>query len=124
MNTVEMNIPEGYAGRTVKLEVRPQRGETLSTEVKIAPAAKWTLYLVQHTHTDIGYTKPQTEILTEHLRYIDYAVEYCDLTADYPEDAKFRWTCEASWPCASGCAYAPRSRWTNSSNTSKRGKSR
>lgn len=98
MNTVEMNIPEGYAGRTVKLEVRPQRGETLSTEVKIAPAAKWTLYLVQHTHTDIGYTKPQTEILTEHLRYIDYAVEYCDLTADYPEDAKFRWTCEASWP--------------------------
>ena len=25
-------------------------------------------------------------------------MEYCDLTADYPDDAKFRWTCEASWP--------------------------
>lgn len=98
MNTVEVNIPEGYADRTVALEVRPQRGKALSTKVKIAPADKYTVYLVQHTHTDIGYTKPQTEILTEHLRYIDYAVEYCDLTAGYPDDAKFRWTCEAAWP--------------------------
>ena len=57
----------------------------------------WTIYLVQHTHTDIGYTKPQTEILSEHLRYIDYAIDYCDLTKDYPDDARFRWTCEAAW---------------------------
>ena len=57
----------------------------------------WTIYLVQHTHTDIGYTKPQTEILSEHLRYIDYAIDYSDLTKDYPDDARFRWTCEAAW---------------------------
>jgi len=52
---------------------------------------------VQHTHTDIGYTRPQTEILPEHLRYIDDALDYCDQTDDYPDNAKFRWTCEASW---------------------------
>ena len=61
------------------------------------PERNWTVYLVQHTHTDIGYTKPQTEILAEHLRYIDYAIDYCDITRDYPDDAKFRWTCEAAW---------------------------
>ena len=53
--------------------------------------------MVQHTHTDIGYTRPQTEVLTEHLRYIDNALDYCDQTDDYPDDAKFRWTCESSW---------------------------
>ena len=62
-----------------------------------APERDWTIYLVQHTHTDIGFTKPQTEILAEHLRYIDYAVDYCDITKDYPDDAKFRWTCESAW---------------------------
>ena len=58
---------------------------------------QWTIFLVQHTHTDIGYTKPQSEILSEHLRYIDYAVDFSELTADYPEEARFRWTCEAAW---------------------------
>jgi hypothetical protein len=53
---------------------------------------------VQHVHTDIGYTRPQTEILPEHLRFIDYALDFCDLTDDYPDDAKFRWTCEVTWP--------------------------
>ncbi len=59
---------------------------------------KWTLYLTQHTHTDIGYTRPQTEILPEHLRFIDYALDYCDLTDTLQDDARFRWTCETTWP--------------------------
>ncbi len=65
--------------------------------VSVAEPRPWTVYLVQHVHTDIGYTRPQTEILPEHLRYIDYALDYCDLTDDYPDDARFRWTCEISW---------------------------
>jgi alpha-mannosidase len=36
-------------------------------------------------------------MLPEHLRYIDYALDYCDLTDNLPEDARFRWTCETSW---------------------------
>jgi alpha-mannosidase len=63
----------------------------------VAAPRKWTVYLTQHTHTDIGYTRPQTEILPEHLRYIDYALDYCDLTDGLPDDARFRWTCETSW---------------------------
>lgn len=48
-------------------------GSTTSTaRVTVNPVRRWTLYLVQHAHTDIGYTRPQTEILAEHLRYIDF----------------------------------------------------
>lgn len=67
------------------------------TDIPVQKTRQWTIYLVQHVHTDIGYTRPQTEILPEHLRYIDYALDYCDLTDDYPDDAKFRWTCEITW---------------------------
>ncbi|MCF0175346.1 MAG: hypothetical protein HUJ94_00765 [Bacteroidales bacterium] len=61
---------------------------------------EWTLYLVHHSHTDIGYTRPQHEIIAEHMRYIDYAIDYCDRTKDYPDNCRFRWTCESAWIAA------------------------
>lgn len=71
--------------------------KTIEREFIVEPVKEWTIYFVQHSHTDIGYTRSQTEILPEHLRFIDYALDYCDLTDDFPDDAKFRWTCESSW---------------------------
>ncbi|MCL4483654.1 MAG: glycosyl hydrolase family 38 [Bacteroidetes bacterium] len=65
--------------------------------VTLLPPKKWEIYFVQHSHTDVGYTRPQSEILAEHMRYIDYALDYCDQTDNLPDDAKFRWTCESSW---------------------------
>ena len=44
--------------------------------VTLIPPKKWEIYFVQHSHTDIGYTRPQSEILAEHMRYIDYALDY------------------------------------------------
>ena len=65
--------------------------------VTLVPPKKWQIYFVEHSHTDIGYTRPQSEILAEHMRYIDYALDYCDQTDGLPDDAMFRWTCESSW---------------------------
>ncbi len=108
---IKQTIPSLPQGKhPVEIEVAPLTGTTpvtvrvesagLSREFgpfTMVPPRKWTVYLTQHTHTDIGYTRPQTEILPEHLRYIDYALDYCDLTDSLPEDARFRWTCETSW---------------------------
>lgn len=66
-------------------------------EIALVPVRKWRVNFVQHTHTDIGYTRPQTEILAEHLRFIDYALDYCDATDTYSSEEQFRWTCEAAW---------------------------
>lgn len=65
--------------------------------VTLVPPKKWQIYFVQHSHTDIGYTRPQSEILAEHMRYIDFALDYCDQTDEMPDDARFRWTCESAW---------------------------
>lgn len=80
---------------TADFELAGQRREFGPFTVR--PPRAWTIYLTQHTHTDIGYTRPQTEILPEHLRYLDYALDYCDLTDALPDDARFRWTCETAW---------------------------
>lgn len=95
-NKFYFEIPQGSTAEQVALVVSTN-GETKQTTVDISPVRHWQMNLVQHTHTDIGYTRSQMEILAEHLRYIDYALDYCDATDNYPDFAKFKWTCEISW---------------------------
>ena len=94
---LEFEIPPLRAGEPLRVEIRCEAGAQSFQVKTLAPPKQWTVYLTQHTHTDIGYTRPQTEILPESLRFLDYALDYCDLTDDYPDDAKFRWTCETFW---------------------------
>ncbi|MCB0547964.1 MAG: hypothetical protein KDD19_10290 [Phaeodactylibacter sp.] len=96
-STLELKLP--VVKEPTLYTARVKIGDKAAKEVPftLKPVKEWTVYLVQHTHTDIGYTRPQTEILPEHLRYLDYALDYCDQTDGYPDDAQFRWTCEASW---------------------------
>jgi hypothetical protein len=96
-NKVEINLPKVEEQSNFTAEIKIGNHEKTYKNFSLAPIRKWEILLVQHTHTDIGYTRPQTEILPEHLKYIDNALNYCDLTDDYPDDAKFRWTCETSW---------------------------
>jgi len=96
-NTVSLGLPPVTKPTPVELKVAAGSFEMKNT-ITLDPVKKWKINFIQHSHTDIGYTRSQTEILAEHLRYIDYALDYCDATDNYPENAKFRWTCEASWP--------------------------
>lgn len=83
-------------------------GRRVEVPMTLKPVKPWVIHLVQHTHTDLGYTRPQTEILADHLRYIDFALDYCDQTDHFPDDAKFRWTCEAAWPVQEYLRYRPK----------------
>jgi hypothetical protein len=77
------------------LTLKTERGD-MQTPIEITPARKWEIYVVQHTHTDIGYTHLQTEIFQRHGDYIRQVLELCDKTDDYPEGTKFKWVCETS----------------------------
>ena len=66
-------------------------------EVLLTPQRKWTLYLLPHSHTDIGYTDLQTRVTKNHVEYLDDVIEFCKATESYPDEAKFRWNIEASW---------------------------
>ena len=96
-NSIRILLPD--SGDTVLLtaQIRIGNGEPVAVTVTSKPVKPWTIYLVQHTHTDIGYTRPQTEILPEHLRYLDYALDFCDQTDSLPEGTRFTWTCETAW---------------------------
>lgn len=96
-NKLEINLPkvEKPTAFTANIDIEGREPQQISFTMK--PIREWEIFLVQHTHTDIGYTRPQTEILPEHLRYIDHALDFCDQTDHLSDAAKFRWTCETSW---------------------------
>lgn len=56
------------------------------------------LLVIHHTHTDVGYTHPQPVFWDLSRRFIDEAIDLCDDTADWPEDARMKWTCEVTAP--------------------------
>ena len=55
-----------------------------------------TVYLISHTHTDIGYTDHQPTVFRQHLDFIDQAIELGEATADYPVESRYKWTCEVT----------------------------
>lgn len=96
-NRFSLTFPAVEKPEKIALTIKINDKATETYPFTLVPPKKWEILLVQHSHTDIGYTRPQSEILAEHMRYIDYALDYCDQTDTFPDAAKFRWTCESSW---------------------------
>ena len=53
-----------------------------------------TVYVVHHSHTDIGYTDLQERVVQGQVNYIRSALRILD----QPENENFRWNCE-TWFC-------------------------
>ncbi|MBU3665446.1 MAG: hypothetical protein FGM15_06160 [Chthoniobacterales bacterium] len=58
----------------------------------------WTVYLIHHTHTDIGYTETQGRIARYHLQFLDDVVaRYRDWKSGDRSLDGFVWTIECFW---------------------------
>jgi hypothetical protein len=82
--------------------------DNVEVDVPVAPQRKWTVDLIHHSHLDIGYTDPQAVVLDHQLAYLDAALDLVDATDDWPEDARFCWNVEATWPLRHWLARRPR----------------
>jgi alpha-mannosidase len=55
-----------------------------------------TIYLIHHTHTDVGYTNDQPIFWEMQPRFIDDALDLIDRYAGNPPESRFRWTVETT----------------------------
>jgi hypothetical protein len=55
------------------------------------------LYLIHHTHLDIGYTHHQDEVERLQWRHLEDALSYGAAAEGYPEGARFIWNPEGLW---------------------------
>ncbi len=55
-----------------------------------------TIYLIHHSHTDVGYTHDQPIVWDLQTRFIDEAIDLAERYADSDSDGAFRWTVETT----------------------------
>jgi len=61
------------------------------------PQRKLTIYILPHSHTDIGYTEIQTRIEQKQVDNLLQGIAVARRTASYPEGARFVWNVEVLW---------------------------
>lgn len=69
---------------------------------------KKTLYLIHHSHTDIGYTDRQEKISRYHVNFIRHAIRFLDQieAGNAPEWVGYNYVCENYWQVEQFLAHA------------------
>jgi alpha-mannosidase len=72
-------------------------GKSDSTAVRIEPVRKVQIYILPHSHHDLGYTDLQRNIEEKQVANISRGIEVARNTANYPQGARFVWNLEVLW---------------------------
>jgi hypothetical protein len=72
-------------------------GKTSSAEVRLEPVRKVQIFILPHSHHDLGYTDLQSNIEAKQVANISRGIELARNTANYPLGARFVWNLEVLW---------------------------
>lgn len=95
---VELLSPATDREITRTLTLKNNQGETLASQtVTLKPVPKLTIYIVPHSHTDIGYTEAQALVAKKQVNNLVQGMALARQTATNPPDARFVWNVEVFW---------------------------
>jgi len=72
-------------------------GKSESAEVRVEPVRKVLIFILPHSHHDLGYTDLQRNIEEKQMANISRGIELARNTANYPPGARFVWNLEVLW---------------------------
>lgn len=101
LNTFLLPVPPVMKPEAITLTIEKTGENPAQRLVPLRPVKRMDLYLIPHSHTDIGYSDHQTVIEKNHMRYIDDAIAIAARTSEYPAGARFKWNIEVLWPLES-----------------------
>ena len=87
---VELAVPEFAPGTKGEVAVS-LGGHSRRFPVVLDPAKKWNIFVVPHTHLDVGYTDYQAKVAEAQSRTLDEAIQ---MIHDHPD---FRFSTDAYW---------------------------
>jgi len=96
-NALEFLVPAVDRERLVTLEVALDDGSVRRGELTVKPVVPREIWLLPHSHVDIGYSDPQPVVEKNHWRYFEEAIALAAKSAGHPEGARFKWNTEQAW---------------------------
>ncbi|HEX4322224.1 MAG TPA: glycoside hydrolase family 38 C-terminal domain-containing protein [Acidobacteriaceae bacterium] len=94
----EVYIEPSQQTRSILVSVEANQIARTETVTVKAPR-KVLVYVLPHSHHDLGYTDLQAAVEEKQMQNITLAMELADKTASYPEGARFIWNLEVLWGC-------------------------
>lgn len=72
-------------------------GKSESAEVRVEPVRQVRIFILPHSHHDLGYTDLQSNVEEKQMANISRGIELARATANYPPGARFVWNLEVLW---------------------------
>ena len=72
-------------------------GKSESADVRLEPVRKVHIFILPHSHHDLGYTDLQNNVEEKQMANISRGIELARNTANYPPGARFVWNLEVLW---------------------------
>ncbi len=96
-NSFEFAVPAVDRERKIAVNaiIEGKPVETMYTLLK--PVKRRTVYLLPHSHHDIGYTDLQPNILKKQVQNLNDALDLIRKNGAYPPEARFKWNVEVLW---------------------------
>ena len=90
--------PEVQRETPAHLAVEVDGEQVADFPLTLRPVRHWTIYLLPHSHVDIGYTLLQEDVRKKQIANVREALGLIKRTANFPPDAQFKWNLEVLWP--------------------------
>ncbi|MBN2414913.1 hypothetical protein JXO52_03680 [bacterium] len=95
-NYIQMPVPAVTAPQRIRVRVSSPSHSCL-VDAAVRPVKEMTLYLLHHSHVDIGYTHTQAEVAEIQAGHLEQAMDIADASQGYPAGARFKWNSEVMW---------------------------
>jgi hypothetical protein len=76
-------------GTRTAIVVVELNGQQQTAQVELKPVRQMQIYVLPHSHHDLGYTDLQADVEEKQILNITKGIELARKTADYPEGARF-----------------------------------
>jgi len=97
-NKFNLSVPAVTKGEDVEVAYSINNNIMGKTSLHVQPVKDLTIYLLHHSHNDIGYTHVQSDVVKMQIKNLKDAITAIKNSENYPVNSRMKWNTEVVWP--------------------------